>query len=181
MSQERVGLYGGMKLQHNFAESLAKSHEAEDAEWWDAVYRQAFPALSCHMSVRGDGWAQRGGIDRVITLNSGKTLTVDEKVRYSEYDDILLERWSNEAKKVPGWVQKDLACDYIAYAFVNSQRCYLLPFPQLRLAWLRNGRDWIAKYPRIAADNGSYITASVAVPIPVLFDALNKAMKVYWA
>ena len=133
------------------------------------------------MSVRNDGWAQRGGIDRVLTLKSGKTVTVDEKVRYEEYNDILLERWSNERERVPGWVQKDLACDYIAYAFVKSQRCYLLPFLQLRKAWLSSGREWIKKYPRIAADNGSYITTSIAVPIPIVFNAIQNAMKIVWA
>lgn len=152
----------------------------EDAPWWPRVYDRAFPGYLSSHSVRQDGWAQRGGIDRVVVLKSGKTVTVDEKVRYEEYDDILLERWSSEQQKTPGWIQKDLACDYIAYAFVKSERCYLLPFLQLRKAWLRNGRDWIQRHPRIPADNGSYTTVSVAVPIPELMAAIQDAMKVVW-
>lgn len=180
MSRVRVGRLGGIKLPHNFNESLAKSQAMEDAPWWPKVYAQAFPSLLSFHSVRNDGWAQRGGIDRVIVLKSGKTLTVDEKVRYKEYDDILLERWSDERKEIPGWIQKDLACDYIAYAFVQSQRCYLLPFQQLRRAWLRYGRGWIERYPRIPADNGTYTTVSVAVPTAVVMDAIADAMKVVW-
>lgn len=175
----RVGLLGGIRLLHSFNESLAKSHEQSDAPWWEEVYKQAFP-LASMACVRSDGWAQRGGIDRVLTLKSGKTLTVDEKVRYEEYNDILLERWSDEAKQIPGWIQKDLACDYIAYAFVQSQRCYLLPFQDLRRAWRRHGRRWILDCREVRAQNKGYVTVSVAVPIDELMLALTDAMLVSW-
>lgn len=115
-----------------------------------------------------------------MTLKSGKTLTVDEKVRYEEYNDILLERWSDEAKQIPGWIQKDLACDYIAYAFVQSQRCYLLPFQDLRRAWRRHGRRWILDCREVRAQNKGYVTVSVAVPIDELMLALTDAMLVSW-
>lgn len=165
---------------HSFDESLAKSQAMEDAPWWSEVYHQAFPGLVSMVSVRQDGWAQRGGIDRVLTLKSGKTLTVDEKVREKDWPDILLERWSNKAKKVPGWIQKDLACDYIAYAFIPSKTCYLLPFQGLRRAWLLNGREWVERFPNINAQNQTYVTESIAVPIPELFRALSDAMEVSW-
>ncbi len=165
---------------HDFDESLRLSHEAADAPFWLDVYRQAFPGLQAAVNVRDDGWAQRGGIDRVLTLKSGKTLNVDEKVRAKDYPDILLERWSDRARRKPGWMQKDLACDFIAYAFLPSQRCYLLPFPTLRRAWLKNGREWIEKYPHVPAQNRTYVTESIAVPIDVLMAALQDAMVVSW-
>jgi hypothetical protein len=59
------------------------------------------------------------------------------------WPDILLEQWSDEARRVPGWVQKPLACDFIAYAFAPSRRCYLLPVALLQRAWRLNGREWI--------------------------------------
>ena len=172
---------------HSFQSSLAKSHAQEAAPWWDTVYRRAFPGLVSVVSVRQDGWAQRGGIDRVLTLSSGKTLTVDEKVREKSYPDILLEQWSSFERKTPGWMQKDLACDFIAYAFVPDQRCYLFPFPTLRRAWLDNGRDWLTAardghdgFRRVEAKNEGYTTVSVAVPIPALLAALHKAQIVDW-
>lgn len=100
---------------HSFAESLALSHAHDDSPWWAEVYSVAFPGFAGMVSVRNDGWAQRGGIDRVITLKSGRVVTVDEKVRSQSYGDILLERWSARERKAEGWIQKDLACDYIAY------------------------------------------------------------------
>ncbi len=173
---------------HNFAASLELSKAQEDAPWWGEVYAKAFPGLAGMVSVRDDGWAQRGGIDRVLTMKSGKVLTVDEKVRAKSYGDILLERWSDRGRKVPGWMQKDLACDFIAYAFIPDRRCYLFPFPQLRAAWLNAGRDWIAQAEQaqdgfnvILADNGRYVTESIAVPIPELLAALHRAQVVEWS
>lgn len=172
---------------HAFDQSLALSHSQEDAPWWPIVYGKAFPGYRSAVSIRQDGWAQRGGIDRVITLKSGKTVTVDEKVRAKSYGDIALEQWSDLNRKKPGWMQKDLACDFIAYAFIPDERCYLLPFPTLRRAWLLNGAEWLARakaeetgYRFIDARNQRYVTRSVAVPIPDLLSAVSQALIVDW-
>lgn len=188
---------------HDFNACLDLSHEHSDAPWWNDVYRQAFPAFSLMHDVRQDGWAQRGGIDRQVILNDGTVLKVDEKVRAKDYDDILLERWSDRRRKrdAPGWVQKELTCDYIAYAFIPSRRCYLLPFQTLRRAWLLHGRRWIdAAYDGrpetdplphrlvgrdgfsvVPGANRSYVTESIAIPIATLMGALRDAMLVTWA
>lgn len=172
---------------HKFSQSLALSHSQEDAEWWPKIYGRAFPGHLSAVSVRNDGWAQRGGIDRVITLKSGKTVTVDEKVRAKSYGDILLEQWSNVERKTPGWMQKELACDFIAYAFIPDQTCYLLPFHDLRRTWLECGRDWIASakdrqagFRVVDAQNENYVTRSIAVPIPVLLEAISKSQIIQW-
>lgn len=165
---------------HNFAESLKRSNAEADSPIWNAIYKKAFPTLATAMCVRHDGWAQRGGIDRVITLSSGKTLYVDEKVRSVDYGDVLLEYWSNLERAIPGWIAKDLACDFIAYAVVPSQKCFLLPFHSLRLAWRNNKDRWVKDYKKVVADNGSYTTVSVAVPEDVLLAAINQSMTVRW-
>lgn len=165
---------------HDFKESLERSNSYVDAPWWLDVYREAFPSLQSTVSVRNDGWAQRGGIDRVLTLASGKTLTVDEKVREEVWPDILLEYWSDRDRKVRGWVAKDLACDFIAYAFVPSRECYLIPFQTLRRAWKEHCEEWVANHRRVEANNGRYVTVSVAVPTGELMNALADAMLVSW-
>ncbi len=179
-----AGQYGGINpMIHDFETSLAKSHAQEDAEWWPIIYEKAFGKYLSSVSVRNDGWAQRGGIDRVITLRSGRIVTIDEKVRSKDWGDIALERWSNQGKKVPGWVQKDLACDYIAYAFIPSKRCYLLPFLQLRSAWIKNGREWcklaeekLGGFSIIEAKNKNYITESIGIPTDILLSSLREIM-----
>jgi hypothetical protein len=172
---------------HDFKTSLARSHEYEDAPWWEDVYAKAFPGYAAAISVRADGWAQRGGIDRVITLKSGKTVTVDEKIREEDWPDILLERWSDRDRKTPGWIQKDLACDFIAYAFVPTQRCYLFPFLTLRAAWILEGRRWcelaqdkLGGFSGVLAKNNGYTTESIAVPTDILLASIRQAMVVTW-
>lgn len=166
---------------HNFTESLQKSNEQADAPWWREVYEEAFPNLAQMICLRSDGWAQRGGIDRLLVLEDGTTLKVDEKVRSAVYDDFCLEYWSDRKRRIPGWVAKDLTCDFIAYAFVPSKTCYLLPFQILRRAWRLNGREWVGKYQKIEAFNEGYVTVSVAVPISVLMATLCEALIIRWS
>jgi hypothetical protein len=163
---------------HRFRDSLALSETYADADWWLPVYRRAFPRLQSAVSVREDGWAQRGGVDRVLTLSCGRTFTVDEKIRTEEWPDILLEQWSDVAKRAPGWVQKPLACDFIAYAYAPTGLCFLLPVVPLQRAWRQRGREWIGLYGVRRAQNPGYVSTSVPVPRDVLMQAIAAAMMV---
>lgn len=142
----------------------------------------AFPDLMTVAAVAEDGWGQRGGIDKVLTLKSGKTLLVDEKVRATDWDDFALEYWSDHARKIKGWVAKELACDYIAYAFLPSGRCYLLPFQELRRVWRTHAEEWVRRYrtDRHVAHNNGWETWFVPVPIPIVLEALKESMLVYF-
>lgn len=172
---------------HHFKESLALSHAQEDSAWWKSVYELAFPGYLSAVSIRENGWAQHSGIDRVITLRNGKTVTVDEKVRQKSYGDIALEQWSDLERGKLGWMHKELQCDFIAYAFVPDKKCYLLPFITLRRAWLRNGPEWHEKacanadgFRFVDAKNPRYVTRSIAVPIPELLGAISQAQLISW-
>ena len=172
------GLFTSEPVNHIFADSLARSQAYAQAPWWLDIYRRAFPTLVSAVSVRDDGWAQRGGIDRVLTLACGRVFTVDEKVRTNDWPDILLEQWSDEERRSPGWIQKPLACDFIAYAFAPSRRCYLLPVALLQRAWRLNGRHWIKHHGQRRARNVGYVSTSVPVPISVIEVAMAAAMLV---
>ena len=162
-------------MPHSFKKSLEISERHADDPIWEDLYKTAFHNFSGMQKVGVDGWAQRGGIDRVITLSSGKTLTIDEKVREKDYGDILLEFWSNEEKRIPGWIAKDLACDFIAYAILPIRKCYLLDFQLLRKAWRENHKEWVTKYKIAKAKNIGYTTISVCVPVEVLFKSIKNA------
>ena len=170
---------------HDFGESLERSQSYENAPWWYEIYQKAFPSMRACVSVRKDGWAQRGGIDRQITLKCGRIIPIDEKVREKDYGDILLERWSDEERKIPGWVQKPLACEFIAYAVVPLAKCWLMPTLSLQRAWQLHGREWIGIYREIRAPNRyngrTWTTLSVAIPPDVLFPAIMDAMLIEWS
>ena len=166
---------------HLFEDDLNESERLAREPWWEDMYRLAFPSfVSMQITPRG-GWAQRGGIDRIIHLEDGTSLSIDEKVRPDiDWGDFFIEAWSNKEKKVRGWAAKDAACDYIAYVFIPSSKCYLIPFRLLRIAWAKNVKTWTVKYGRINVLNDGYTTVGVAVPIDVLMTALIDAMLVRW-
>ena len=164
-----------MSKVHDFNTDLAYSEKASEEPFWQAVYRKAFPDLACFMANDHDNIAQRRGVDRVLLLNNQRVVYIDEKKRREVYQDILLEYISNDRTKAPGWINKDLAIDYLAYAFMPTYRCYLLDWLMLRRAWLRFGDDWKRRYPNIEAKNKSYSTWSVAVPITILCKVIQQA------
>lgn len=170
-------------MQHDFQESLAFSHSVSDLPIWRDIYTQAFPSLQAMVDHRQDGEHQRAGIDRSLVLGNSKQVLIDEKARGRNkitgfvYQDIALEYWSHEARRVPGWVCKPLRADFICYVIVPLGKAYLLPVPQLQQAWLANSTDWIGRYKRIDAKNNGYNTISVGVPVNVLFAAIGKALR----
>lgn len=153
---------------HDFYERLAFSINHVNEPFWMAVYEKAFPQMECAMPVTSKSQGQYLGIDRVIYLDSGKTLYIDEKLREKDYPDIALEYISNDQSGSPGWIEKDLLIDYMAYAFLPSQRCYLFDWLMLRRAWLAFKDIWKDEYFNVPAKNVGYTTWSVAIPINVL-------------
>lgn len=165
-----------------FEASLAESHEFARLPWLAAAYKDAFPTLESNVVIYGDGWAQRSGIDRILTLSCGRIITIDEKFRKEKYGDILLEYFSDEARKSPGWILKPLNCEFIAYIIVPSSRLFLFPCLLLQRAFRLNKRDWwrdaMAERNGFSirrSQNNGYTTANMAVPTKVLFEAMNEA------
>jgi hypothetical protein len=174
-------------MSHDFKERLGWSEDERHAEFWDSVYHKAFPNMVNHMPCPGDTLSQRMGIDRLVMLNNGHVLKIDEKTRDKDYGDILLEFISVDTDGSPGWMEKDLAIDYIAYAVLtnDTQYCYMLPWLPLKRAWRQNRAEWKRKAKHkqegfwlVDADNDTYKTWSVAVPSRVLFSAMDRAARI---
>lgn len=177
-------------MTHNFYESLAASHAAEDLPLWAECYKKAFPSMVAMVNHRQDGPHQRAGIDRSIVLANSKHITIDEKVRFRNkrtgkvYDDIAIEYLSNDKTGAPGWVCKPLLCDYIAYAIAPLGKCYLLPVAQLQAAWEKHS-NWILNksgFQIIKARNitptGQYDTVSVCMSPEYVLRLINSAMQI---
>ena len=167
---------------HEFEERNAWSQSQQDEPFWEAIYRKAFPTLlKLECNTDNIPW-QKVGIDRIIYLPHGKKILVDEKKRSQVFPDIALEYLSNDSTNAPGWVKKDLAIDYLAYAFIPSKQCYLFPWHMLRIAWENYGENWqtwgrgnLYDYHIVKALNNNYCTWSVAVPTADLLQAVSNA------
>lgn len=160
---------------HSFAERNAWSLAARQESFWEAVYVKAWPNIVKCEPVT-DRALQLRGVDRLITLSNEITLTVDEKSRQRhDTGDILLEYLHEGQYNAPGWIEKDLVIDYLAYGFVPSRRCYLFDWRMLRRAWLHYKDTWLLRYDKKPADNGRYVTWSLAVPTATLQRAVMTA------
>ncbi len=168
----------GKRSMNNFHEDLQFSHSAEDSEIWGTIYAKAFPGLQTFTNARQDGELQRHGIDRTLVLKSGKAIYVDEKVRRKDYGDILIEFVSNDKKNSPGWCEKPLFCDYIAYAILPIKTCYVLPVEPLQTAWGKNKVEWLKKYGVKPSKNTGYKTLNCPLPVNVLFKAIGATLRI---
>lgn len=133
---------------HNFGQSLKISMDLNGEVDWLAVYQGLWPEMIACVRIDANCEWQKRGVDRLILLPGGKELTVDEKVRPARkngaiYDDFLVEEWSDFRRQKPGWtLDKSKWCDYVAYAIISVQKCYLLPFELLRLTCTNNLPRW---------------------------------------
>lgn len=163
---------------HDFKTSLQMSHAAEDLPCWEQIYREFFPGMKAMVNHRQDGWHQRQGIDRSITLHNSKQILIDEKARGRSYQgDILLEYISCDRDNSPGWVEKSLMADYICVAYLHSGHALLLPVIQLQMAWQANKDKWLKQFKLPPAKNRGYNTLNVAVPERILFSAIGGKLR----
>ena len=163
---------------HDFKQSLEKSNESKLKAFWLPIYKEAFGNFVQFMACDVDCKIQRQGIDRVIILDNGRALYIDEKVRYKEYNDVFLEITSVDNTGALGWMEKDLAIDYLAYAFIESKTCYLFDWRMLRRAWKYYKDKWVKEYGTRTVPNNGYNTIGVPVPISVLLDKVSGASKI---
>lgn len=123
-------------------------------------------------NIQQDCAAQRAGCDVVLTLSNGQTVKVDEKLQRRETNTLYLEYEVGKGKA--GWMEKDLAVDYIAYGMLPSRTAYMLPYPQLRGAWAKYGEEWKQLYTKQtlgskgACPPASHVLAAIAEALEVV-------------
>ena len=161
---------------NRFNECLEFAESGKLEPFWNDVYKKAFPNMTNHMRGKKELCeSQIAGVDRIIYLENRKTITIDEKVRAKDYTDIALEFISNDTKDSPGWMEKNLSIDYLAYAFLPSKTAYLFDWVMLKRTWDYYKEKWKKTYFIAKAPNEGYMTHSVCVPIDVLMGACSLA------
>jgi len=107
---------------------------------------------------------QKKGIDVILHFQDGSNISIDEKIRRSAYYDFLIEIYSDEKNKKPGWTFKD-QCDYIVYFYEPINRILLIPMHLLWLYVMKNADKIKKNYKEIRAENDMYTTFSYAIPL----------------
>lgn len=152
---------------------------------WMRFYQQLYSEAVDMQVVDHAGPLQRHDCDRLVVLGNGHPIWVEEKLRRQVHHDVLLERWSDRDRRTPGWVQRaETWADLLVVAPLSAPHLALVTGMQaVKRAWATHGRDWIAAaydgtaadctwtregrngFSLVFADNGSYITESLAVPL----------------
>lgn len=125
----------------------------------------------------------KSGIDYIVTLISGREVTVDLKVRTEDWakkkgkDDLALEIWSVLEKKV-GWTRDpQKQTDFILFFWKDTQRFSLVSFLMLFHVFTQNFQQWVNLYETaIQNSRGAYgsrwQSQCVYVPRTVVHNAI---------
>ena len=161
---------------NNFQIDLKESQtESRKSYWLESIYPQYFPTIISSSLHDNDKEYQKYGIDRMIFLKDGYKIGIDEKTRYTDYGDLLLEESSSIEYNTPGWIEKQQWIDYIVYNILPIQKCYLIPFIPLQNAWKQNKEQWKQQYKEIRAINDGYTTLSWPIPPLTLFISMTQS------
>mgnify|MGYP001063866134 CR=1 FL=1 len=165
----------GQSSVNDFRTDLEFSLKKNDDKLINEKYFEAFPHLE-KILVVNNLKLQKRGIDKIFIMTGGKRIMVDEKKRRKNYDDILLEEYSDFERKIVGWLDRKKYTDYISYIIWPKRKLYLLPFLLLQKAWLANYHQWLLTYGRKFAKNKNYTTSNIPIPTKVLLNVLKETL-----
>jgi hypothetical protein len=162
--------------------------------FWRDVYDAVYQCPWTWIRNDGDNAENRAGVDCMVILADDTRYTFDEKTRYQYYkQDIALEHRHeyDDGHVAPGWVEKSLVCDAIAYGWLSRGEAYLLEWSTLRDAWNENKARWLELHfwnPRPSENKRGdqrWRTWNTMVPVRALEDAgvnLKRYVlhKIYW-
>ena len=147
----------------------------------------------CEAVEKTDVETDKSGSDYEATLKGGARVFIDAKARESGASkywkhgepELALELWSvcpeaGRAGKI-GWTLSTKSnVDLILYTFdrKDSDRYYLMPFQHLRMAFQRNGPEWVKRYGRKkqTSDKGKWKREACFVPASVVLNAVMAEM-----
>lgn len=168
---------------NDFASQLATANTPEKHAFWENAYRQVFPNVLRVEFYDADMDAQNNGVDAAVFRQGAPPIRIENKERQKWYGDILLEyvHEYEDGHIRPGWIERPLRCDYLAYAILTTGHVWFLPWLPLRLAWERHKLRWLnsgGRYNPTPAQNSGYVTKNVAVPPDELWGCINGVLQI---
>lgn len=156
----------------SWREDEAKTRNVSVELLLERGWSETFPQVISSKGIRSGDPRQRWGCDRILTTRSGRSVLVEEKVRFREYcGDLLLEVehvFDDGRDSEPGWIRKPMQSEYIGFLWVPTRRFEVYPWLQLQSWYAKHSKDH--SLPRISSrgNNEGYSTSSMLVPRSVL-------------
>lgn len=104
------------------------------------------------------------GVDVWLRLPWNDRFPVQEKVRFREYGDVLIEFVGNSVRSTLGWALKQPASRLVLYAVEPSGRALVFPSSAVHRATTDNLGKWIVRHGIKRTPNEGYSTLNVPVP-----------------
>jgi len=137
--------------------------EKKASPYFDSAYRKIWRVET--ITVVRNTPKGREEIDKILTLEDGSQITIEEKVRDKKYanNDIVIEEQSNIEKDTPGWIYYSKA-DYLAYSWLQNGLTKILLFDMEKLReWYLKNKD---KYNIVTTDTDNmYHTSFRIIPL----------------
>lgn len=155
----------------NFHKQLQKSENSNITKRLDRYYLKRFAGKKIERVTNLR--IQKSGIDLFVYDKNNDKISIEEKIRFKIFPDILLETISNDQTGALGWAVKPFQADWLCYYKQPKDLIILLPGNALRKAITNNINFWKAKFGERSAKNQGYLTWNVGVPEAVLFRAID--------
>jgi hypothetical protein len=151
---------------------------SDNINWLNGLYKQAFPHLE-HIEENTDLATQFEGVDKWFYCGNPRPYRIEEKFRYDDYGDLLLEDYSNYATKSPGWTRDtQKTTEFLAYIIVPNKALWMLRYPALRQYFLTNydrlyeryvkgSKTGDYKWGKTKDDNGHLLFQTANIPVPI--------------
>jgi len=138
--------------------------EKKASPYFDLAYRKIWKIKTITV-IRDTPRGIKEEIDKILTLEDGSQITIEEKIRDKKYinNDIVIEEQSNIEKNTPGWIYYSKA-DYLAYSWLQDGLSKILIFNMEKLReWYQKNKD---KYNIIMTNtNNLYHTSFRIIPL----------------
>ena len=108
---------------------------------------------------------QKVGADIKVTLKSGDSFYVEEKIRLTTYPDLLLETKSSIERNTPGWIEKESISEWLVYFCKDTKRIFVMKMKDIQTEYNERKTAWLDRHRIVTSSTDNlYHSRNVAVP-----------------
>ena len=131
----------------------------------DSFYYKIFSDLKSIVTIPRNHQLQcKGRMDKVLIFKNGKQIRIEEKCRYTNYGDLLIEEYSAVEYNSAGWIIKPSVAQYLVYYIHDTGKGYIYNLESLQNEWKVRNSFFKLLGKRVESANEGYTTLNWAIP-----------------
>ena len=151
----------GVTMHYKDEDMKRERKDTKDIKYW-LLTPPRNQALDLYSLIDSNLKQQLSGIDLIGKTHNG-TITLENKIRYNNYKDMLIETYSKTKQLTPGWITYCKA-DYLVYVIKQRNKPIIgsiIKMPILKKWWSEQNPN---EYELKIASNKKYDTSNRVVP-----------------